>query len=344
MPPAGPRLTTVLALAFAAVVARSAIGCHYPADWVLENVLVLLAVALIAALQRRAPFSRRALVQLFVFLSLHEVGAHWTFAEVPYDRWTEAWFGTPLNQVLGFERNHYDRLVHLSYGLLVTRPLREVLERWLALTGRRAAVTTFMYLSASAGFYELIEWAAALVFGGELGMAYLGTQGDVWDGHKDMALALGGSLLVLALARPRPNATPALRAAYAATDYEVAGAVLRIGAPTPRLDLGAHPWSRVAILTACNPFSEARGAARNQRAQRALADELGRAGRTFVPALGRDPSGAWPPEPSFAVLDPTDSELDLWLRRYRQNAVVVADRDGSAALRWHPDVRASGSV
>ena len=337
MTPAGPRLSLFLALALAAVVARSAVGCHYPADWLLENVLVLLGVGVIAVVHRRAPFSRRALVQLFVFLCLHEVGAHWTFAEVPYDRWTEAWFGTPLNQALGWERNHYDRLVHLSYGLLVTRPLREVLERWLGLAGRRGAVTTFMYLSASAGFYELLEWAAALTFGGELGMAYLGTQGDVWDGHKDMALALAGSLLVLAAARPRPARTPALDLAYRETDYEVAGATLRIGAPPPPLALGA--WSRIAVITACNPFSAPASDARNTRAQRALAADLEAAGRAFVPALGRDPSGAWPPEPSFAVLDPSDAELDLWLRRHRQNAAVVAERGRIAALWWHPELR-----
>ncbi len=36
-----------------------------------------------------------------------------------------------------------------------------------------------------------------MLFGGDLGMAYLGTQGDVWDGHKDMALASLGALIAM---------------------------------------------------------------------------------------------------------------------------------------------------
>jgi putative membrane protein len=48
--------------------------------------------------------------------------------------------------------------------------------------------------------YEIVEWLAALMFGGDLGQAYLGTQGDIWDAQSDMALAGIGSLAVLAAA------------------------------------------------------------------------------------------------------------------------------------------------
>jgi putative membrane protein len=53
------------------------------------------------------------------------------------------------------------------------------------------------FMSAQAGLYEIIEWGAALVFGGDLGQAYLGTQGDIWDGQKDMALAFAGTAITL---------------------------------------------------------------------------------------------------------------------------------------------------
>jgi putative membrane protein len=43
--------------------------------------------------------------------------------------------------------------------------------------------------------YETIEMTAAFMFGGDLGLAYLGMQGDEWDSQKDMALALGGALV-----------------------------------------------------------------------------------------------------------------------------------------------------
>lgn len=185
----------------------SAIGCSYPQDFWLENVLVLIAVAYLALTYARAPLSRTSYVLILAFLGLHEVGAHTTFAEVPYDAWTRALFGTSLNEALGWERNHYDRLVHLSYGLLITLPMQETIERRLgSLRGFARAFVPWIFILATSSAYELIEWAAVVVFGGDLGQAYLGTQGDVWDGHKDTALAVLGATAVLgiqALRRPR---------------------------------------------------------------------------------------------------------------------------------------------
>jgi putative membrane protein len=195
-----------LALVAAVLAAVSGIGCHYPQDWVLENVLVLASFAYLAWTYRAAPLSRASYVSILVFTAMHEVGAHWTFAEVPYDEWWRGMFGVTLNEVMGWERNHYDRLVHLSYGLLITLPMKETLEARLGLTGFASYFVAWIFIFASASFYELVEWAAALIFGGELGMAYLGTQGDVWDSHKDTALAILGSfvaLVVLAVVAPK---------------------------------------------------------------------------------------------------------------------------------------------
>lgn len=186
-----------LALVAAVMAAVSAVGCHYPQDWVLENVLVLVSFGYLAWTYRAAPLSRASYVSILVFTAMHEVGAHWTFAEVPYDEWWRGLFGVTLNEVMGWERNHYDRLVHLSYGFLITLPMKETLEARLGHTGFTSAFVAWIFIFASASFYELVEWAAALIFGGELGMAYLGTQGDVWDSHKDTALAILGSFVTL---------------------------------------------------------------------------------------------------------------------------------------------------
>ena len=48
---------------------------------------------------------------------------------------------------------------------------------------------------ATSMMFELFEWGAAVIVGGDLGAAYLGTQGDIWDAHKDMALASCGALI-----------------------------------------------------------------------------------------------------------------------------------------------------
>jgi putative membrane protein len=51
------------------------------------------------------------------------------------------------------------------------------------------------FIIATSAAYELIEWGAALVVDQDLGMAYLGIQGDVWDAHKDVLLASVGAIV-----------------------------------------------------------------------------------------------------------------------------------------------------
>jgi putative membrane protein len=137
------------------------------------------------------------------------VGAHYTYAEVPYEAWSEALFGASINDWLGFERNHFDRLVHFSFGLLLLPLAIELLALKVSASAATMRLLAILVVLACSALYELIEWAAALVFGGELGMAYLGTQGDEWDSHKDTALALVGAIMtaaVLALLRLQPRA------------------------------------------------------------------------------------------------------------------------------------------
>lgn len=109
----------ILAILFAVVWIWLAISPHDRADWTLENVLVVLFTISIAATYQRFPFSRISYTLIFLFLVFHEIGAHYTYAKVPYNEWTQQIFGFRLNDVLGFERNHFDRLIHFSYGLLI---------------------------------------------------------------------------------------------------------------------------------------------------------------------------------------------------------------------------------
>ena len=95
----------------------------------------------------------------------------------------------------GLERNHFDRLVHFLWGFLMTYPLREIVIRVSLVRGFWAFLLPFLVVVSTSTLFELIEWLAAVIFGGDLGIAYLGTQGDVWDAQKDMAMALVGSLV-----------------------------------------------------------------------------------------------------------------------------------------------------
>ncbi len=166
-------------------------------DWALENALLVVFVAALAATWRRFPLSRVSYTVIFLFLCLHTVGAHFTYSLVPYDEWWRRLTGNSLNALLGWERNNFDRVVHFAYGLLLAYPVRELLLRVASVKGFWGYFLPLDLTMSTSAFYELIEWGAAEMFGGDLGAAFLGTQGDIWDAHKDMALAGLGALLAM---------------------------------------------------------------------------------------------------------------------------------------------------
>lgn len=174
-----------------------AFGPYDRKDWALENLLVLIFVVALVATRKGFPLSRISYTLIFLFLCLHEVGAHYTYAMVPYDAFFQSAFGFSLNEAMGWQRNHFDRLVHFLYGLLLAYPVREVYCRIADARGFWAYFFPLDLVMASSMMFELFEWGAAELFGGDLGVAYLGTQGDIWDAHKDMLLASCGALIAM---------------------------------------------------------------------------------------------------------------------------------------------------
>lgn len=197
MKPAYRRYLLVLLAIYAALWLALAIEPRHRDDWLLENALVLAFAIGMWAAHKKFVFSRVSYTLIFLFLCLHAVGAHYTYAEVPYNEWWQALTGETFNSMFGWDRNHFDRLVHFSYGLLLAYPLREIFLRVADARGFWGYFLPLDFTLATSALYELIEWVAAEFFGGELGMAYLGTQGDVWDAHKDMALAGLGALVAM---------------------------------------------------------------------------------------------------------------------------------------------------
>ncbi len=190
--------TDLLAIVFAIIWLLLAIAPLYRHDWILENLLVLAAAVLFLWRRRKLKLSKLSSTLIFVFLCVHEIGAHYTYAEVPYDEWARALTGTTIKEIFGFTRNHFDRLEHFFYGALLAYPMREAYVRAQALTGRLTYSIPITITLALSAMYEVFEWWAAEIAGGDLGVAYLGTQGDVWDAQKDMALAGFGSVLAMA--------------------------------------------------------------------------------------------------------------------------------------------------
>jgi putative membrane protein len=189
----------VLGVLFGMLWLALAIEPRHRDDWALENVLVAVFILAVAASHRRFLLSRISYTLIFLFLCVHAVGAHYTYAEVPYDAWSQALTGRSLNEAMGWQRNHFDRFAHFLYGLLMAYPLREFFLRIADVRGFWGYFLPLEFTIATSALYELLEWGAAGVFGGELGAAYLGTQGDIWDAQRDMALASAGALIAMAI-------------------------------------------------------------------------------------------------------------------------------------------------
>ena len=159
-------------------------------DWWMENALVFLGVGLLVWTYKPFPLSRISYTCIFVFMVLHTLGAHYTYAKVPYQEWIPALAGG---------RNMYDRLVHFCYGLLLAYPIREMFLRIGNVRGFWGYFLPLDLTLSTSMLYELIEWGAAVTVGKDLGQAYLGTQGDIWDAHKDMAMASLGALISMCI-------------------------------------------------------------------------------------------------------------------------------------------------
>jgi putative membrane protein len=197
--PSYRRYLTVLGSLYAVLWLVLAIDPYDRKDWLLENALVFAFVAAMWLARKRFVFSRVSYTLIFLFMCLHAVGAHYTYSEVPYDQAWKALTGHSFNALFGWERNHYDRLVHFSYGLLLAYPIREIFLRVAVARGFWGYFLPLDFTLATSALFELFEWAAAEFFGGDLGVAYLGSQGDIWDAQKDMALAALGAVVAMAI-------------------------------------------------------------------------------------------------------------------------------------------------
>lgn len=189
----------ILIAACAPVFVWAAIAPVDRGTWALENGIVALGIAILALTSKRLPLSLVSYTLIAIYLCLHEIGSHYTYAKVPYDDWSQALLGVSLDELFGFERNQFDRFVHLSYGLLLAYPLREVVLRVVDVRGFWGYFLPLDVTMSTSMIYELLEWAAAVVFGEGMELAYLGTQGDPWDAHKDMLLASFGALVAMSV-------------------------------------------------------------------------------------------------------------------------------------------------
>ena len=169
-------------------------------SYLLHQLGTLLFLALMFAAYRYWRVSTRAYMLASLFLIIHIVGARYLYSYVPYEDWIQSLFGIRLNDLFGWQRNMYDRLVHFSYGLLLFAMMIEISRTLFGIRSiKRLIVIALMINMSSSMLYELLEWAIASTLSPDAAEAYNGQQGDMWDAHKDMALALIGGLIAALL-------------------------------------------------------------------------------------------------------------------------------------------------
>lgn len=159
--------------------------------WLAENLTVRIVLAVLIGLYLGGVvFSRMAYALMFIFIYLHTIGGHWTFALVPFD-WVTDFFG--------FSRNHFDRLAHFSVGFYAFA-MAEWLWHKKSVTNRFLLFTYPIFAIATIAMsYEIIEWIYAATSDPEAGIAYLGSQGDIWDAQKDMLADTLGAITAVVL-------------------------------------------------------------------------------------------------------------------------------------------------
>ncbi len=190
------RVILFLAL-LAPVAAWSWIAPHDRFTWWLESAPAVCGVVLIVALQKRFPLSTLLLTLIGLHCVVLLVGGHYTYAKVPLFDW--------IRDLTGGMRNNYDKLGHFAQGFVPAILAREILLRTSPLRdrgdGQPSRWLPFLVGSvclAFSAFYELVEWLTAVTQGAAAD-DFLGTQGDVWDTQTDMAFALIGAVVALAV-------------------------------------------------------------------------------------------------------------------------------------------------
>ncbi len=167
----------------------SAINPTDRAVWWVEAITSLVPVIVVAVFYlKKIRLSPLAYVFLGIFPIMHVIGAHYTFAEVPFD-----WF----SKLFGFERDMYDRVAHFAVGFYAFGIMEVLLiknisnKRWLVAT---YALFAIMALAAA---YEIFEWQYAVLGDPNAGLAVLGSQGDIWDAQKDMLMDTLGAVFAV---------------------------------------------------------------------------------------------------------------------------------------------------
>ena len=167
--------------------------------WYAETLPLLFAYFIMVKSFKAFPLTNFSYLIVFTGSTLMLIGAYYSYSLVPLFE--------SIKELFGFERNHYDKLIHFFQGLTVTVLTREIISRkapciyldWIN-------VFSLISAAAIAAIWEIIEWLYVLIvtYQGviEPSTGFLGEQNYYWDSQSDMFFAIIGSLVaVLSLAK-----------------------------------------------------------------------------------------------------------------------------------------------
>lgn len=190
-------------------IALANVAQPYPELAPLQHIPTVIFTLSAPFLLRRWPIDSFAVAFLWIFLLLHTLGGRYIYSNVPYNDWWLALVGRPGTEMVGGDRNAYDRLVHFMFGLLCTPVFAHIAIRYSACKKRLSWFLAFAIIGLVSALYEVFEWLLTIVAAGDTADYYNGQQGDQWDAQKDMALAQLGSGIAIVLASIKSRLFPA---------------------------------------------------------------------------------------------------------------------------------------
>ena len=164
-----------------------AISPVYRPQWWLENYLVFAFILFLVLSYNKLQLSDLSYLLITIFLLLHNIGAHYGYSSVP--------IGFTLRDTFSLVRNPYDRIVHFLFGILFAYPIYELLKRYSSQKGKWLYILPINFIISLSAIYEIIEAVVAWTFPPEQYNPFVGLQGDIWDGYKDMLLVSTGGMI-----------------------------------------------------------------------------------------------------------------------------------------------------
>jgi putative membrane protein len=168
----------------------------YPSEQVLQHIgTLILLIPLVVDIKKNNLYWS-SFIGISLFTVFHIIGARYIYSFVPYNDWSKSAFDFNLNDFFDFKRNHYDRFVHLVFGILFFPYLAQMIGKWKGLSYMKVIIVVWLIIQTFSMFYELFEWSLTMVMSSESADNYNGQQGDMWDSQKDMACAMLGSTIM----------------------------------------------------------------------------------------------------------------------------------------------------